>query len=277
MTPQQSAGEPGALAPRVEARRPPRSRLHRTWLRGVRAARHRLLCLPAVGALVRRSGRRLLFCVGDSHSRVFDALSVDGGLRHTVVDVHWVLGATALGLANPNSRTHALEQFRSALRHVPAEETLVVVLGEVDCGFLVWHRAQQRGTAVRDEAATSLARFTEFLESLLAEGRTSLVVALVPPPTVPDYRQWAGLDNARRHVTASLEERTALTREYNDRLRAWAAAHDVRVLDYEQDLLDPRTGLVDERFRNPDPLSHHLERAAFARVVAGRLRGLGFS
>jgi len=49
------------------------------------------------------------------------------------------------------------------------------------------------------------------------------------------------------------------------------------VLDFEGDVLDSRTGAVSARFRNPDPLNHHLNQAAFADVVAARLGDLGFA
>jgi hypothetical protein len=219
----------------------------------------------------------MLYAIGDSHSRVLTRVSEQRLLRRTILDVEIVPGATALGLANPNSSTNALTRFRKALRRVPRDATLLVMLGEVDVGYLVWYRSQTRGTSVGQEFEGSLRSYADFLESLLAEGRRDLVLVTVPPPTVADYSTWAGLDNARKLVASTLRERTDLTRAYNARLRAFAADHGLRVLDYEDDVLDPLTGVVADRLRHPDPRNHHLDPKAFPLLIADRLRTLGFS
>ena len=68
----------------------------------------------------------------------------------------------------PNSSTNALVRFRAALRRVPRSTTVLVMLGEVDVGYLVWHRAQSRGTPVEEEFATGNVGLTEDLCDLLA-------------------------------------------------------------------------------------------------------------
>jgi hypothetical protein len=216
-----------------------------------------------------------LWCFGDSHTWVFEHVERTGILAATRLRVTRVGGATAFGLANPNSVTNALAVFTRELAAVPADDPVLFCLGEVDAGFLVWLRAQKRGTAVDDELADSLARYTRFLDVVAAAHR-DLVVATVPLPTVRDYACWAGPANARRAVRASIAERTAATRRYNEGLRAWARRRGARVLDTEADLLDPATGLVRDRFRHPDPNDHHYDPDAFAPVVVARLRELGF-
>ena len=223
-----------------------------------------------------RGDRAVLYCLGDSHARVFERVREAHLLQRTTLDVTWVLGATALGMANPNSRSNALVDFRAALRGVPMQAPLVLLLGEIDCGYVLWYRAAHKGTNVREEFEQSLTNYTGFIEQLQDAGHTDVIVMTVPPPTIRDYATWGGLDNARRHVTASIEDRTRITAEYNERLREWAGRHGARVLDPEPDLMDPATGLVRDEFVNEDPLNHHLHPQRFAEVVAGRLRDLGF-
>lgn len=218
---------------------------------------------------------RRLHCFGDSHAYVFEHIRAHGMLAATCLTVTRVGGATAFGLANPNSATNALTVFRRTLAATPTEEPALFLMGEVDAGFLVWLRAQQRQTAVEDELAESLRRYTSFLEGVMATGR-AVVVATVPLPTIVDYTSWSGLANARRRVRASIQERTVATRRYNDGLRRWAAATGACVLDTEADLLDERTGLVRPVFRHADPCNHHYDMAAFAPVVVRRLAELGF-
>jgi hypothetical protein len=52
---------------------------------------------------------------------------------------------------------------------------------------------------------------------------------------------------------------------------------DVAIIAGATELIDPRTGLVAARFRNPNPLDHHLAAAPFADVMARHLRSAGFA
>jgi hypothetical protein len=228
------------------------------------------------GAATTLLGARLLHCFGDSHAVVFREIARRGMLPHTWIDLAMIGGATALGLANPNSRTRALPQFEGAIRALPTDRHLLFMLGEVDCGFVIWHRAETRGIAVSRELDRSVRNYTRFLTRLLEDGRTRIVVAATPPPTILDGQDWGEVANLRREVKASLQDRTELTLEYNARLREWSAANGCVFLDYERDVLDPRTGVVAEAFRNPNPRDHHLAPAAFGTVIAGHLRTLGF-
>ena len=218
--------------------------------------------------------RSVVTVVGDSHALVFDELRARRLLPGVWLDVVSVGGATALGLANPNSTTNAVAIFSDVLRRTPASRPTIFMLGEVDCGFLIWYRSTTRGSTVDDEFQQSLERYTAFLDEARDAGRRSIIVLSVAPPTVPDYSVWVGLENARRDVTASIEARTELTRAYNRELGLWAVANSAEFIDLDTDLIDPSTGLLDERFRNPDPYDHHLAPIPFAALLAERLGSL---
>ena len=129
-------------------------------------------------------------------------------LPHTWLDLTEVGGATALGMVNPNSRTNALQSFREVIGRVPQGRSLLFMLGEVDCGFLIWHRAARLGSSSQ-QFEESLHNYFGFLNSLLSEGRRSLVVSIVPPPTILDGQTWGEVANARSAVAASLADRAA--------------------------------------------------------------------
>jgi hypothetical protein len=192
------------------------------------------------------------------------------------LDVTVVVGATALGMENPNSRTEALRTFRDRIARLPLDRTLLFVLGEVDCGFLLWYKAEHSRVPLEELTERSLDSYTRFLGSLLAEGRRNIVVTTVALPVIEDYATWAGLKNQRSSVRASLDERTALTRRYNARLREWAASSGCAVLDLEPGLTDAATGLVRAEMINPDPLNHHYNPVPFGAVVAVKLREAGY-
>jgi hypothetical protein len=228
----------------------------------------------AADRLAQRLGRIVITAAGDSHVRVFERVRRDHLLEGTWIDVAGVPGATALGLANPNSRTNAFALFERSLRRVPLARRLLFMLGEVDCGFLVWYLSIAEGTSVDDQFERSLRSYETYLERLLASGRRRLAVTSVLPPTVQDYASWPGLRNARREVRASIEDRTALTIAYNARLRDWTEAHDCAYLDLESSVIDPTTGIVDRAYLHPDPSNHHLAPGPLAVLVAGKVSAL---
>jgi hypothetical protein len=196
-------------------------------------------------------------------------------LRRTWLDFLMIRGATAFGMANPNSRTNAFAEFRTVIQRLPRSRPLLFMLGEVDCGFLIWHRAQSTGVPVEEQMEASLRNYVQFLDGLLAEGRT-VMVAAVPLPTITDGRVFGEVANARKDVTASLAERTALTVRYNAALRSWCRDRGCVFLDYEAEMLDPATGLIREDLRHPDPQNHHAHPERFLELVARHLQDAGF-
>jgi hypothetical protein len=240
-------------------------RAHAVADRWVRRAHVAYGATDAVGRVV---GREVVTVLGDSHSRVFYSIRKRRLVPHTWFDIVDVAGATALGLANPNSKTNALQRFRGALRTVPCERKTLVMLGEVDCGFLIWHRSAAKGTSVDQEFELSQQHYQAFLAELLASGRDRLGVVSAILPTVDDYATWEGMSNQRKSVRAGLEERTALTLAYNAELKAWVADHGCAYLDLDGAVLDRGIGTVGDEFRNPDPLDHHLARGPLAELLA---------
>jgi len=221
-------------------------------------------------------GTKILHCFGDSHASVFEEISRRRLLPRTWLDVEMIGGATALGLANPNSRTRALPIFEHAIGAIGRDRHLLFMLGEVDCGFVIWYRAERRGIPPERELERSIRNYTRFLDRLVADGRRRLIVTATPLPTILDGQDWGEVANLRREVKASLQDRTDLTLEYNARLREWTSARGIAFLDYEREIFDQSTGVVSEAFRNRNPRDHHLAPEAFAAVLARHLRALGF-
>ena len=213
----------------------------------------------------------MLSVVGDSHAGIFNRVSDEGLLPRTWLDVLSVPAATAFGLANPNSSTNALTRFSEFLDRTPPPRRTIFMLGEVDCGFVIWHRSMTRGTTVETEFAESLQRYTTFLDDAMARGHEQIGILSVAPPTIADYATWKGLGNARHEVTSSIEARTALTVAYNRELEAWAGRTSATFIDLDPDLIDPSTGLVASRFVNPDPTDHHLAPEPLAELLGRRI------
>jgi hypothetical protein len=226
--------------------------------------------------VLRLRGYRILHCLGDSHARMFRDLACDSGFTRTAFRVTVVGGATAMGVVNPNSRTNALQTFRSALRGVPPRDPVLTLLGEVDCGFVIWYRAMKYGEPVEAQLDASLSRYQEFLRGLQTSGFERLIVCSAPLPTIADGQSWGEVANARREVHVSQLERTDLTRMYNRRMADFAAVAGIEFIDLDGDLRDPLTGLIRSKFLNDDPLDHHLNDRLVVPLIGQRLRDLGY-
>lgn len=185
-----------------------------------------------------------------------------------------VAGATAVGLRNPNSKTDAIAIFREALLPVRPGSTPVIQLGEVDCGFVIWYRATKYAEPVEDQLEQAIAAYFEFVDLLRAAGYPSVLITGAVPPTIRDDQYWGDVANARREITASLAERTHLTLRYNGRLRDEAAKRALPYVDVMDSVLNAETGLLDDRWRHPDPTDHHLDPEQAGALWADRLNSL---
>jgi hypothetical protein len=221
--------------------------------------------------LAERQGRSHLLSIGDSHARILREVQRRGLLPELRVDICWVSGATAQGLVNPRSQTNAMPIFSRRLAAARPWQVLCSQLGEVDCGFVIWYRAEKHGVSVESQLERSLGGYLELLDQARRHGFRRTLVISAPPPTIPDLQRRGDVARAREAVGASKSERTALTLEYNARLRAACDERRIGFVDVTTPILDPGTGVVDPRYLNPDPEDHHLDPDRFAPLVAERL------
>lgn len=197
--------------------------------------------------------------VGDSHINAIRDAAAKGWLNSACTTT-MVAGATAVGLRNPNnSKTNAIEIFKTSLLPYNQEIRPMIHLGEVDCGFVIWYRAQKYGETIQEQMNASIASYFDFLDTLIAAGYSDPVVTGASIPTIRDDTTWGEVRQARREVKATLLERTNLTLLYNSRLRDGANARDICFIDISTQVLDPMTGVIRDEFRNSDPNDHHLD------------------
>lgn len=102
-----------------------------------------------------------------------------------------VQGATIFGLANPNSSTSALPIFKKELGNTPRDTIITLLLGEIDCGFLIWLRSKQKGTSISDEMQESLNRYENFVQWIKTQRIATVIIIsvlhkqfLIPPKKV---------------------------------------------------------------------------------------------
>ena len=211
--------------------------------------------------------------VGDSHTRAMRWAAEHGLVDRACVFVE-VIGATAGGLRNPNAHTDALATFRKSLLPYDPDVVPVVHLGEVDCGFVIWYRAAKYGEPVQQQLEQSLAGYFDFVDQLTASGYDRLVISGATLPTIREGQDWGDVPNARREVKQPLAARTRLTLSYNQKLAQGAAQRGLHFIDIVEEIIDPTTGTVSDRFRHPDPTDHHLDPEKTGPLWAKLLNGL---
>jgi len=216
-------------------------------------------------------------CLGDSHTFAFKYTSEHYLWLHTLFNMKIVRGATAFGLANPNSKTDALNIFSNYLSSLQENKVdILMYLGEVDCGFVIWYRAEKYNMGIDEQFELSLNNYKTFIEQFVSEKARNIIICSAPLPTILDGQTWGEVANLRREVKATLRERTDLTLRYNNALREISKQNGYQFLDLEQITLDAETRLVKQEFRNTNPLDHHLNYEKLSPHIRKALKNLGY-
>ncbi|TAN66746.1 MAG: SGNH/GDSL hydrolase family protein [Methylobacter sp.] len=208
-----------------------------------------------------------ILVLGDSHTPIFNHVLFKEKFPNQFFNVLTVVGATASGLENPNSKTKAYPIFREVIKQSTAKQ-VIVMLGEVDTGFVIWYRAQKYQesiVAMMDKAVTSYSRF--LLELTM---RFEVVCISTPLPTIQDNNDWGDVANARREVTASQVERTALTLKFNRIMQQFCAQNNIRYIMLDSVSLGER-GIVKAELLNNDCSDHHYDPEPYSRLLVERL------
>jgi hypothetical protein len=163
--------------------------------------------------------------IGDSHTRVFDVISLRTG---NDMEVASVFAASMYGLRNLSSATGAGRTFADliAVRRQAEDplNVLVVNLGDCDVSGLSWRKYLANETEDgRRRSLTALKRFLR--ENVDTPGGYSRVALMaVAPPTVKDQLAPWALPAQRPFNLASFDERAKATVSFNRALRQFCAA-----------------------------------------------------
>ncbi|WP_424099176.1 hypothetical protein [Moorena producens] len=222
------------------------------------------------------SGAKTVHCIGDSHLNLFYSLANKHLWMNTNFEFCQVNGATAMGLANPNSQTNALPKFREYIASVPYRDTLLLSLGEVDCGFVIYYRAKKYGTPISCQFERSLKHYFDFLQSLSSLNFKNIIVPSVPLPTIADNQDWGEVANLRKSINVPLRKRTDITTMYNAEIKKFCGSNKIIYLDYESEIIDQNTRLIRSEYMNYNPLDHHLNGDKVSNILRIKFKEIGF-
>ncbi|HME04301.1 MAG TPA: hypothetical protein VKG38_14865 [Solirubrobacteraceae bacterium] len=215
---------------------------------------------------------RCVLCLGDSHVAVMRDVHLPGV---------WFLpfaigGATASGILNPNSKSDSAKVFGARLARAGLWQEVLLLLGEVDCGYLIWHRAARRGLTVDEQLELTMDAYQTFIASIVERGFSRVVVLSAPPPTIDDEqtRPEGSVADLRRSVTASKAERTELTLRFNRELRRRCETVGAVFVDVTTGTINSESGLLQARFRRAAVVNAHLAREPYSALIERQLSGV---
>ena len=216
--------------------------------------------------------RKRVLVIGDSHAEVFLSKRFVYSFPNIFFDICSVGGATISGLSNPNSKTNAHRIFTEKLYDDKKKDAVIILLGEVDTGFVIWYRAHKYREPIEKMLAKALVNYFSLIDKVSEKYKTIIISA--PLPTIPDGDVKGEVANLRREVKASQKERTKLTLKFNSEVKRYCLGRkNTEFID-----LDPvslgKNGLVQERLLNKNRADHHYDKDAYAKLLIPFLRNI---
>ena len=212
--------------------------------------------------------KKNLLVLGDSHTQVFKS----GRFPHNFPQFNWdvltVIGATISGIDNPNSKTNAMQIFTERLDKRDFSK-VILQLGEVDIGFVMWFKAQRDATPIEEHFNVTLSKYQEFIEKV-KDYCENVIVLSVPLPTIRDGEIIGKVANQRSNIKATQAERTELTLRFNRYLKAYCGTKGILFIDLDAISLG-EDGLVNDKLRNKDKADHHYCKFAYSEVLVDNL------
>jgi hypothetical protein len=202
----------------------------------------------------------ILVC-GDSHTGVFRYCNKKQSKYN--FNVCEVGGATALGLVNPNSKTNALPISADKIKKFNLYDKIILMLGEVDCGFVIWVRSKRYNISVDQQVHQSVINLFKFIDNEVIKKnnytKSQIIVCGSVLPTIKDNANKKLLGGARSEVNENQYIRTQKTLEYNNLLKENCCKRGFNYIDITNDILDRKNGIVSNLYLNKNPYDHHLD------------------
>jgi hypothetical protein len=202
-----------------------------------------------------------ILVLGDSHSEVFNYCNNKTQNIHFEVVI--VGGATAQGTVNPNSNTNALSIFKEKINNIKHDnfKYVIINLGEVDCGFLIWYRKDKYNIGIEEQLKITTDNLFNFINSeILSYFESSkIIINGSILPTIKDNTDIKYLTGTRSEISASQIDRTELTIKYNNILKKNSVINGYNYMDITNYILDNETKVVNTIFLNKNIFDHHLD------------------
>lgn len=220
------------------------------------------------------SGYECFICLGDSHSAVLNYIRQQNLVSKATFVCYPMPGATVSGIRNSSSKTGAISKIRKVLKNAGRWNSIIVLLGEIDCGYTIWYKVEQKGIPLADAFNTVIARYQDFLNELKDLKFKKILVISAPLPPIPDHHTLGETAQIRSIIQASRHEKTQLTINFNQVMENWCQENQILYINTTQDLLDPNTLILKDEYDNHNPYDHHLSIRAYSNLLVSKLQPL---
>ena len=208
-----------------------------------------------------------ILVLGDSHAEVFNSSYFIKAFPFKYFQVVSVGGATASGLENPRSKTQAYKIFIDAVNKKNYHK-IIVMLGEVDTGFVIWYRASKYDQPVDEMYKKTIDTYSKFIKQL--SYHAPIIVISTPLPTIDD-KSVGEVAHARKEVKASQKDRTELTLKFNQEIEIFCKKNKINHINLDELSLGS-DGLVKPTLKNKDNKDHHYDISAYSRLIIPELK-----
>ena len=212
--------------------------------------------------------KKKILVLGDSHAHVFKAGKFSIKFPQYEWSLCYVMGATLLGLGNPNSKTKAMEQYTDKLTEIKPD-LIVTLLGEIDIGYHVWFRNKTKEEPIEQTMNKALQSYSDLWRKIKQESNDIICIS-VPLPTIPDTDKVGDVALSRKFVDASQLDRTKATLLFNQKLRDLAISQGVKYLDLDSESLG-EDGLVKDGLMHPNRFDHHYFGLTYSNLLVEKL------
>ena len=225
------------------------------------------LTAAAIRKLHKKISTEKILVLGDSHVSVFNTFYFILKFPFKYFKVVSVGGATASGLENPRSKTQAYKIFNEALEKKDYDR-IIIMLGEVDTGFVIWYRAKKYNTDVEKMFNQTIETYSKFIQKSSEYADT--IIISTPLPTIDDNAV-GEVAHARREVKTSQKERTELTLRFNSTIESFCQKNNIKYINLDNQSLG-ENGLVKNYLKNHDPKDHHYDNKKYTKMLIKNLK-----
>jgi hypothetical protein len=211
--------------------------------------------------------------ISDSHGEAFEYLN---WTKLNINPIYCIVqGATASGLANPNSKTKALPIFLNHIKkRIKKIDRIIFQLGEIDCGFTIWLRAEKKGIPIEEQLKITIDNYSKLLTEAQNRVLNPIIITSAILPTIEDGQDFGEIANLRKEVKATQLERTQLTLKFNQLIKDVCMQNDYTFIDLDLYILNKNTSLVKKEYKNNNKLDHHLAPKKLAILLNQKLSEL---
>jgi hypothetical protein len=215
------------------------------------------------------NGKNILI-LSDSHGGVFEYIHDNHLLSPHYINAEIARGATAYGLSKEVSSTNAFEKFIQGIKRFKNYTTIVIQLGEVDCAFILWKKAEGQGKTPEEMIQYSINGYEKLIKKLI-ELKKTIIISGAILPTLKDNEKADDTAPLRNTISATQKERTNLILQFNLELQKLAKKYNLAYIDITHETLDKDTQVIASQYVRKDPIDYHQSFQATAPIWVKKL------